>query len=100
MAGSCKKYVEIPPPDDKITADAVFTNANSIASAMTGLYAFSFGPSEEPTEINMREPGRPVWHLRPMRDSVMPRTTSHFMITVLIFLTNYLGLLWSAPIVS
>jgi len=40
---SCKKYVEVPPPSDKVTSKAVFANASSISSAMTGLYEFSFG---------------------------------------------------------
>ncbi len=41
-ANGCKKYVEIPPPTDKITSGTVFTDASSIASAMSGLYNFCF----------------------------------------------------------
>src|SRR6201995_5424472 len=39
----CKKYVEIPPPDDKLTTDAVFADKASIESAMNGLYMYAMG---------------------------------------------------------
>lgn len=40
---SCKKYVEIPPPDDKITTEAVYASSSSIDAALTGLYQFALG---------------------------------------------------------
>ncbi len=43
FGNSCKKYVEIPPPDDKITAGQVYASTATIDAAMTGLYQFAFG---------------------------------------------------------
>lgn len=39
---SCKKYVEIDPPIDQLTADKVFTDAGTVEAAVTGLYSYTF----------------------------------------------------------
>jgi hypothetical protein len=44
---ACQKYVEIPPPDNKLTADEVYSNKGAISAAMTGLYQYSFGLETE-----------------------------------------------------
>jgi hypothetical protein len=43
VSQGCKKYLEVPPPDDKLTADVVFSDKKAIASAMTGLYMYGMG---------------------------------------------------------
>jgi len=37
--GACKKYVEIPPPQNQLVADLVFTDSKTATAAVAGLYS-------------------------------------------------------------
>lgn len=43
LAGSCKKFVTIPPPQDQVVSTTVFSNDNTALAAVSGIYSQMMG---------------------------------------------------------
>jgi len=46
LANSCKKFVQIPPPNTEIVSASVFNNSNTVTSALTAIYSGMYNNGE------------------------------------------------------
>ncbi|SEM04170.1 SusD family protein [bacterium A37T11] len=49
----CKKFADVPPPNDKLTSATVFTTDNSVNSALSGMYYTLYGSDNTTFQLNL-----------------------------------------------
>lgn len=53
LLGSCKKFADVPPPNNQLTAAAVFSTDNTVDAALSGMYARTYINNQQTFQIDL-----------------------------------------------